>query len=160
MTTLAANTRDLIDQELERPNLERIVLELRRGHREELYSDVEIYFNANGSLRNNPAHKDLVTFSRYVRGQPRKKMVKPNPNYLPPEQNKTFIDAIKLDRVVCGKPRHGWVNFTRLNGDSTHMTFRQFKEIAPKLVRGWLIGKFAHKYWHGHCEILCLEVLV
>lgn len=143
-----------------------VVSELGRTHDSEMYDDLEVFFGANGQLLAAEPKKDVTDYNNrvpYTNSWGRTGFsygTKPNPDYRPPRDNKTFVDAIKFDGIYSSKVRHGRVNFTHLDGRETHMSFAQFRQVLPKLVRGWLVGEFCYRKYYRALEIYCIKVLV
>jgi hypothetical protein len=152
--------QSILSKELDEDALFRIVAELQSKNPSEPYDNLEVWFGLDGHLQDGAPEQNLVQWNWDATARRSVKSITPNPDYLPATRNDTFVDAIRLIDIPCGKPRHGWAKFEKLNGVITHMSFKQYKELAPQLIRGWLIGNFAHRKYYGSYEIYCLKVLV
>lgn len=142
-------------------NLHTIVHELQCEHKTEEYSDLEVYMDGSGHLLYYVPHKTTsICVNPGVAWSQRTYKDVPNPSWFPPQKNNTFVDAIKFDKINSGAARKGTVSFTHMDGRKTHMSFHQYRKLAPKLIQGWLIGKFAYNKFYGKVEIFCIEVLL
>lgn len=163
------NAIDYLNKQIDAFNkktIEDAVRELDTQFPPEPYDDMDVYFDANGGLLDGEPTKTITDYQNKIPyktawgGTSYNYNQIPNPDYLPPRQNYEFVAAIKLVDIVSGKPRHGWVKFEHHDGPETQMTFAQFKKVAPKMIRGWLIGRFAYRTYYGTCEIFLLESLI
>lgn len=143
---------DIIEDAAQRGTL---LFDLQQKYPEKLLDSQMIPFNKNGNLLAKPSEKFIQLYNKAAR----KWHKVPNPLWMPPKKNTTFVDAIRILKIISGKARKGSLVLTRSNGQLTYMSFAQYREITDKFVNGWLIGNFAHRKYYGRYEIVLLEDL-